>query len=233
MCVGLFSLCKHDMWAILGSFQLTPCRNRYSPKLIELCQWTPYIYMVFSFRSFFMFRWRLKLTLIYRQQYAKSRVHLEGSKAQCYSTEEVVGWCLDYMDPTNRISISKVLPWGKAIRQRVCWREANYSKERCLQMSPLSSVAAHSRGGTLHRIAYGDVEATKHALGWSLVSEGTYEWVQHLVQRLTCQFNLLHRRKASKAGKGPFLHSHNLSRLWHRWLHLLHNWLRQEERVPE
>jgi hypothetical protein len=35
---------------------------------MEFYQWTPYIYVVFAFRSFFMFRWWLKLTLIYRQQ---------------------------------------------------------------------------------------------------------------------------------------------------------------------
>ena len=40
-------------------------------------------------------------------RYAKSRVHPEGSVAQCYSTEEVVDWCLGYMDPTNPIGISK------------------------------------------------------------------------------------------------------------------------------
>jgi hypothetical protein len=70
-CVGLFSLCKHDMWAFLGSFQLTPYRNRHSPKLMEFYQWTPYIYVVFAFWSFFMFRWQLKLTLIYHQHLPK------------------------------------------------------------------------------------------------------------------------------------------------------------------
>jgi hypothetical protein len=40
-------------------------------------------------------------------RYAKSRVHPEGSMAQCYSTEEVVDWCLTYIDPTNPIGISK------------------------------------------------------------------------------------------------------------------------------
>jgi hypothetical protein len=35
---ALLSLCKPDMWAFLGSFQLTPCRNRHLPKLMELCQ---------------------------------------------------------------------------------------------------------------------------------------------------------------------------------------------------
>ena len=44
----------------------------------------------------------------------------------------------------------------------------------------ISSVATHNRGGTLHRRAYGDVDATKSGLGRSLVIEGTYEWVQHL-----------------------------------------------------
>jgi hypothetical protein len=40
-------------------------------------------------------------------KYAKSQVHPEGSMAQCYSTEEVVDWCLNYIDPTNPIGISK------------------------------------------------------------------------------------------------------------------------------
>jgi hypothetical protein len=35
---GLFSLCKPDMWAIFDYFQLAPCRNRYSPKLMEFYQ---------------------------------------------------------------------------------------------------------------------------------------------------------------------------------------------------
>jgi hypothetical protein len=37
LCATLLSLCKPDMWAILGSFQLTSYRNRHSPKLMELC----------------------------------------------------------------------------------------------------------------------------------------------------------------------------------------------------
>ena len=40
-------------------------------------------------------------------RYAKSWVHPKGSMVQCYSTEEVVDWCLGYMDPTNPIGISK------------------------------------------------------------------------------------------------------------------------------
>ena len=46
-------------------------------------------------------------------RYAKSQVHPEGSMAQCYSTEEVVDWCLGYMDPTNPIGISKTLHEGR------------------------------------------------------------------------------------------------------------------------
>ena len=42
-------------------------------------------------------------------RYAKSHVHPKGSMAQCYSTKEVIGWCLSYIDPTNPIGISK--PW--------------------------------------------------------------------------------------------------------------------------
>jgi hypothetical protein len=33
--MALLSLYKPDMWAFLGSFQQTPCRNRHSPKLME------------------------------------------------------------------------------------------------------------------------------------------------------------------------------------------------------
>ena len=40
-------------------------------------------------------------------RYAKSQVHPQGSMAQCYSTKEVIDWCLSYIDPTNPISISK------------------------------------------------------------------------------------------------------------------------------
>jgi hypothetical protein len=36
--VPLLSLCKPDMWDFLSSFQLTPCRNRHSPKLVEFYQ---------------------------------------------------------------------------------------------------------------------------------------------------------------------------------------------------
>jgi hypothetical protein len=67
-CVDRFSLCKHGMWVFLDSFQLRPYKNRHSPKLVEFYQWTPYIYVVFAVKSFFMFRWWLKLTLIYRQK---------------------------------------------------------------------------------------------------------------------------------------------------------------------
>jgi hypothetical protein len=38
LCVALLFLCKPDMWAFLDYFQLVPCRNRHSPKLMELCQ---------------------------------------------------------------------------------------------------------------------------------------------------------------------------------------------------
>ena len=40
-------------------------------------------------------------------KYTKSRVHPEGSMVQGYSSEEVVDWCLDYIDPTNPIGIPK------------------------------------------------------------------------------------------------------------------------------
>jgi len=48
-------------------------------------------------------------------KYAKSRVHTEGSMAQCYSTEEVVDWCLSYIDPMNPIGISKSRHEGRLV----------------------------------------------------------------------------------------------------------------------
>jgi len=50
-------------------------------------------------------------------KYAKSRVHPEGSMAQCYSSEEVVDWCLSYIDPTNLIGISKSHHEGRLARK--------------------------------------------------------------------------------------------------------------------
>jgi hypothetical protein len=38
---GPLSLCKPDMWTIFGCFQLAPCRNRHSPKLMEFYQLNP------------------------------------------------------------------------------------------------------------------------------------------------------------------------------------------------
>jgi len=40
-------------------------------------------------------------------RYTKSRVHPEGSMVQGYSAEEVVDWCLGYIDPTNPIGLYK------------------------------------------------------------------------------------------------------------------------------
>jgi hypothetical protein len=40
-------------------------------------------------------------------RYTKSRAHPEGSMVQGYSAEEVVDWCLGYIDPTNPIGIYK------------------------------------------------------------------------------------------------------------------------------
>jgi hypothetical protein len=40
-------------------------------------------------------------------KYTKSRVHHEGSMVQGYSTKEEVSWCLDYIDPSSPIGISK------------------------------------------------------------------------------------------------------------------------------
>ena len=34
--ISHFSRCNHDMWASLGYFLITTCRNRYSPKLMEI-----------------------------------------------------------------------------------------------------------------------------------------------------------------------------------------------------
>ena len=55
-------------------------------------------------------------------RYAKRWVRLEGSMAQCYSTEEVVDWCLSYIDPTNPIGISKSRYEGR-LAGRGCLRE--------------------------------------------------------------------------------------------------------------
>jgi len=46
-------------------------------------------------------------------KYTKSRVHPEGSMVQGYSVEEVVDWCLDFIDPTNPIGISKARHEGR------------------------------------------------------------------------------------------------------------------------
>ena len=61
--------------------------------------------------------------------YAKSRVHPEGSMAQCYSTEEVVDWCLGYMDPTNPIGISNSRHEGR-LAGRGCVGEKHITLER-------------------------------------------------------------------------------------------------------
>ena len=37
----LISLCKPDVWAFPPYFLITPCRNRQTPKLMELCQIKP------------------------------------------------------------------------------------------------------------------------------------------------------------------------------------------------
>jgi len=46
-------------------------------------------------------------------KYTKSWVHPEGSMVQGYSVEEVVDWCLDFIDPTNPIGISKARHEGR------------------------------------------------------------------------------------------------------------------------
>jgi hypothetical protein len=61
-------------------------------------------------------------------RYAKSRVHPEGSMAQCYSTEEVVDWCLSYIDPTNPIGISKSRHEGR-LAGRGCVGEKQISPD--------------------------------------------------------------------------------------------------------
>ena len=48
-------------------------------------------------------------------KYTKSRVHPEGSMVQGYSVEEVVDWCLDFIDPTNPIGISKAHHEGRLV----------------------------------------------------------------------------------------------------------------------
>ena len=62
-------------------------------------------------------------------RYDKSRVHPEGSMAQCYSTEEVVDWCLGYMDPTNLIGISKSCHEGR-LAGKGCVGEKHITLER-------------------------------------------------------------------------------------------------------
>ena len=51
-------------------------------------------------------------------RYAKSQVHPEGSMAQCYSTKQVVDWCLSYIAPTNPIGISKSRHEGRLASER-------------------------------------------------------------------------------------------------------------------
>ena len=46
-------------------------------------------------------------------KYTMSRVHPQGSMVQGYSVEEVVDWCLDFIDPTNPIGISKARHEGR------------------------------------------------------------------------------------------------------------------------
>ena len=62
-------------------------------------------------------------------RYAKSQVHPEGSVAQCYSIEEVIDWCLGYMDPTNLIGISKSRHEGR-LAGRGCVGEKHITLER-------------------------------------------------------------------------------------------------------
>ena len=46
-------------------------------------------------------------------KYTMNRVHPQGSMVQGYSVEEVVDWCLDLIDPTNPIDISKAHHEGR------------------------------------------------------------------------------------------------------------------------
>jgi len=62
-------------------------------------------------------------------RYAKSQVHPEGSMAQCYSTEEVVDWCLGFMDPTNPIGISMSRHEGR-LADKGCVGEKHITLER-------------------------------------------------------------------------------------------------------
>jgi hypothetical protein len=38
-------------------------------------------------------------------KYTKSQIHPEGSMVEGYSCEEVVDWCLDFIDPKNPIDV--------------------------------------------------------------------------------------------------------------------------------
>ena len=48
--------------------------------------------------------------------------------AQCYSTKEVVDWCLSYIDPTNPIGISNSRHEGRLVG-RGCLREKKITLE--------------------------------------------------------------------------------------------------------
>ena len=49
---------------------------------------------------------------------------------QCYSNEEVVDWCLGYIEPTNPIGISKSHYEGR-LASRGCVGEKHITPERC------------------------------------------------------------------------------------------------------
>jgi hypothetical protein len=40
-------------------------------------------------------------------KYSKSHIHPEGSMSKGYSCEEVVDWCLDFINPENPIGVAR------------------------------------------------------------------------------------------------------------------------------
>ena len=47
--VRVFSLCKSDMWTSFCYYSDNPCRNRHSPKLVEIVSKNPKSMGMFSF----------------------------------------------------------------------------------------------------------------------------------------------------------------------------------------
>ena len=76
-------------------------------------------------------------------KYTKSRVHPEGSMVQGYSVEEVIDWCLDFIDPTNYRHIEGSSR-GKVSRDGYTWGEDTQPRCGCILTSAFSCVATHN-----------------------------------------------------------------------------------------